>query len=116
VLIETMEPLRDVPQAATIEFTIDAEHPNVTLAAMFAPSPDWCAVAANVQLMQDGKFADKVSVDLIAWDMGTDSATSYRALDSDTKPHGKIAKQDSPYFQKNGAANPVGKVTFTRLP
>ena len=116
VLIETMDPLRSVPQTATTEFTIDAQHPTVTIAAMIAPSPDWCAVAANVPLMQDGKFADQVSVELIAWDMGTDSGTSYRAFDSDTKPRAKIAKNDSPYFQKNGAPNPVGKVTFTRLP
>jgi hypothetical protein len=115
-LIETMEPLRDVPQTATTEFTIDAQHPTVTVAAMIAPSPDWCAVAANVPLMKDGKFVDQVSVELIAWDMGTDSATSYRAFDSDTKPRGKISKSESPYFQKNGAPNPVGRVTFTRLP
>jgi hypothetical protein len=88
----------------------------VTIAAMIAPSPDWCAVAANVPLMRDGEFADEVSVELTAWDMGTDSAGSYRAFDSDTRPRGEIAKSDSPYFQKDGAPNPVGRVTFTRLP
>jgi hypothetical protein len=115
-LIETMEPLRDVPQTATTEFTIDEQHPTVTIAAMIAPSPDWCAVAANVPLMKAGEFADRVSVDLIAWDVGTDSADSYRAFDSDTKPRGVISNSDLPRFQKNGAPNPVGRVTFTRLP
>jgi hypothetical protein len=88
----------------------------VTIAAMIAPSPDWCAVAANVPLMKAGEFADRVSVDLIAWDVGTDSADSYRAFDSDTKPRGVISNSDLPRFQKNGAPNPVGRVTFTRLP
>lgn len=115
-LIETSDPLRDVPQTAMAEFEVDTLHPTVTIAAMIAPSPDWCAVATDVPLVQDGKFADRVSADLVAWDMGTDSASSYRALDSDSKPRGQIMMSDSPYFQKNGAANPVGKVTFTRLP
>jgi hypothetical protein len=115
-LIETTDPLRSVPQTAETEFQIDTEHPSVTIAAMIAPSPDWCAVAADVRLVENGEFADVVSVDLIAWDMGTDSAESYRALDSDTSPRAPIQKSASPYFQKQGAANPVGKVTFTRLP
>ncbi len=115
-LIETADPLRDVPQTAMTEFEVDTLHPTVTIAAMIAPSPDWCAVATDVALVQDGKFADRVSADLVAWDMGTDSAGSYRALDSDSNPRGQIMPSDSAYFRKNGAANPVGKVTFTRLP
>jgi len=115
-LIETSDPLRSVPETAMAEFEVDTEHPTVTIAAMIAPSPDWCAVAVDVALVKDRKFADRVSADLIAWDMGTDSATSYRALDSDTQPREAIEMSHSPYFQKDGAANPVGKVTFTRLP
>jgi hypothetical protein len=116
-LIETSEPLRDVPQTAMTEFEVDTLHPTVTIAAMIAPSPDWCAVATDVVLVQNGRFADRVSVDLVAWDMGTDSADSYRAFDDDSNPRGRVMPSDSPYFQqKNGASNPVGKVTFTRLP
>ncbi len=47
-LIETPDPLRSVPGKATTTFEIDAAHPMVTIAAMIAPSPDWCAVAADV--------------------------------------------------------------------
>jgi hypothetical protein len=117
-LIETSDPLRDVPQTAMAEFEIDTLHPTVTIAAMIAPSPDWCAVATDVVLVQDGKFEDRVSAELVAWDMGTDSATSYRALDKDSQPREPIMPSASPYFRngENGAANPVGRVTFTRLP
>lgn len=114
-LIETAEPLREVPQTAVVEFDADDAHPTVTIAAMIAPSPDWCAVAVDVALVRDGKFADSVQADLVAWDMGTDAATSYRAFDADMSPRGPIAPSAAPFFQKGGAQNPVGRVTFTRI-
>ncbi len=46
--------------------------------------------------------------------MGTDSATSYRALDDETQPRGPIQLNDSPYFVKAGKRVPVGSVTFVR--
>ncbi len=112
-LIETGDPLRDAPQKAVVELEIDASHPMVSIAAMIAPSPDWCAVAPDVLLVEDGRFVDGRSVPLRAWDMGTDSATSYRALDADMQPRGPIEPSDSKYFA--GSAATVGSVTFTRI-
>jgi hypothetical protein len=113
-LIETAEPLRSAPGQATASFEIDAQHPMVSIAAMIAPSPDWCALAADVLLYQDGEWIQKKTVPLQAWDMGTDSAASYRALDSDTQPRGSIQPSESPYFVKDGKRVPVGSVTFVR--
>jgi hypothetical protein len=113
-LIETSEPLRDVPGLATTSFDIDAAHPMVSIAAMIAPSPDWCAVAADVALHENGQWVAKKTVALEAWDMGTDSATSYRALDDDTQPRGSLQLNDLPYFVKAGKRMPVGSVTFVR--
>lgn len=112
-LIETSDPLRDVPQTAVAEFEIDESHPMVSIAAMIAPSPDWCAVAADVLLVEDGRFVASRSVPLRAWDVGTDSATSYRALDADMQPRGPIGPSGSTYFA--GGAATVGRVTFTRI-
>ena len=113
-LIETPDPIRSVPGMATAGFEIDAAHPLVSIAAMIAPSPDWCAVAADVALYENGQWVAKKTVELVAWDMGTDSAASYRALDADTHPHGMLARSDSPYFVKAGRPLPVGSVTFVR--
>jgi len=115
-LIETGDPLRSVPASAVADFDVDAGHSRVSIAAMIAPSPDWCAVAADVELMEDGHFVQEKTVTLQAWDAGTDSATSYRALDADMQPRGPMQPSDSPYFQPNGAPTSVGRVTFTRLP
>ena len=113
-LIETPDPLRSVPESAKAAFEIDSAHPMVSIAAMIAPSPDWCAVAADVVLFENGQWVEKKTVDLVAWDMGTDSATSYRALDADTQPHGMIQRSESPYFVKSGMPVAVGRVTFVR--
>jgi hypothetical protein len=113
-LIETPDPLRSVPGGATATFEIDADHPMVSIAAMIAPSPDWCAVAADVGLLENGQWVARKTVTLEAWDVGTDSATSYRALDDDTQPRAAIELNPSPYFVKAGARVPVGSVTFIR--
>ena len=46
--------------------------------------------------------------------VGTDAATSYRALDADMQPREPIELSTRPYFQKDGMRMPVGKVTFVR--
>jgi len=113
-LIETADPIRSVGGKGVATFEIDAAHPQVSIAAMIAPSPDWCAVAADVALYENGQWVAKKTLTLEAWDMGTDSATSYRALDADTQPRGQVQPSDSQYFAKNGKRIPVGTVTFTR--
>jgi hypothetical protein len=113
-LIETADPLRSVPGSAVAVFEIDEQHPMVSIAAMIAPSPDWCAVAADVSLLENGAWVASKTVTLEAWDVGTDSATTYRALDADMQPRGKEQLNDSPYFASGDKSNPVGRVTFVR--
>jgi hypothetical protein len=113
-LIETAEPLRSAPGRATGSFAIDAAHPMVSIAAMIAPSPDWCAVAADVALFENGEWVAKKTVSLEAWDAGTDSASSYRAADADSQPKMPIRLNELPYFMKDGKRVPVGSVTFIR--
>jgi hypothetical protein len=113
-LIETPDPLRSVPGKAVASFDIDAAHPMVSLAAMIAPSPDWCAIAADVALFENGAWVERKTVTLEAWDVGTDSARSYRALDADTQPRAPIQRSTLPYFVTEGRSVPVGSVTFVR--
>lgn len=113
-LIETKDPLRSVPETARASFEIDAQHPMVSIAAMIAPSPDWCAIATDVALFENGEWVAQKTVALEAFDVGTDSATSYRALDDDSMPRGQIVLNGLPYFVQNGKRVPVGTVTFVR--
>lgn len=113
-LIETAEPLRSVPGKAMASFEIDSAHPMVSIAAMIAPSPDWCAMAADVALFENGEWVAQKTVALEAFDAGTDSAQSYRALDDDTQPRAPIQLNALPYFVMDGKRVPVGTVTFIR--
>jgi hypothetical protein len=113
-LIETPDPIRNVPGSAEAVFEIDADHPKVSIAAMIAPSPDWCAVATDVALAENGGFVAEKTVVLYAWDAGTDSATSYRALDADMQPRGPMRPSDSAYFVRDGSPVPVGRVIFVK--
>jgi hypothetical protein len=113
-LIETPDPIRSAPGQALAEFEIDAAHPMVSIAAMIAPSPDWCAVAAGVSLLEDGRFVAEKTVWLEPWDAGTDAATSYRAFDQDMQPRGPMQRSDAPYFVRDGDRSAVGRVTFVR--
>ena len=113
-LIETSDPLRGVPEKATASFEVDAAHPMVSIAAMIAPSPDWCAIAADVNLLENGEWVAKKTLALEAFDAGTDSAQSYRALDSDTQPRTPLMLNALPYFVMDGKRVPVGTVTFIR--
>jgi len=113
-LIETADPIREAPGDAVATFEIDSAHPMVSIAAMIAPSPDWCAVASDVSLMEGGDWVATRTVTLYGWDVGTDSATTYRAFDADMKPRGSISQLGAPYFARNGQPTPVGQVTFVR--
>jgi hypothetical protein len=113
-LIETPDPLRSAPQQAVATFEIDSAHPMVSIAAMVAPSPDWCAIAADVPLFENGEWVARKTLTLEAWDVGTDSATSYRAFDDDTQPRQPIQLNVLPYFVKDRKRVPVGSVTFVR--
>lgn len=113
-VIETGDPIRSAPGRAVSEFDADEGHSRVSIAAMIAPSPDWCAVAVDVDLFENGEWVAERTVALTAWDVGTDSATSYRALDADMQPRGQVGPSDSPYFVRDGRAVPVGTVRFVR--
>jgi Spondin_N len=113
-LIETADPIRSVPGSGVAVFEVDAAHPMVDIGAMIAPSPDWCAVATDVDLRDGAGWVAEKTVTLYPWDMGTDKATSYRAFDDDQQPRGPVQPSDSPYFVKDGKPTPVGTVRFVK--
>ncbi len=113
-MIETTDPLRKLPGQASTTFTIDENHPLVSLVAMIAPSPDWFTGVSAVNLRENGAWVQKKTVTLYAWDAGTDGGTSYRSFDKEMQPRGTIGMNQSPYFMAGGKPTPVGSVTFVR--
>lgn len=103
-------PLWTVPGATSFGFEITPGFPLVTLVAMIAPSPDWFVGVEGLDLRPGGQWASQITVDLYAWDAGTDSGQGYSSGDSPTNPPVPIfAITDGPFTP----GVPIGTLTFT---
>lgn len=92
-------------------FTLTADHPEVTLVTMIAPSPDWFVGVHGLDLRASGSWADQVTVPLFAYDAGTDSGLNFTSPNQDTNPQDPITLlTGGPFF----GTTPLGSFTFTR--
>lgn len=89
---------------------VDSEFPLLTLVSMIAPSPDWI-VAINGYNLQDssGEWKTSVTLDLFAYDAGTDSGSNYTSGNMVTNPAQSISMLNSNPI--NG--NKMGTLTIT---
>ncbi|KAI0563382.1 Spondin [Gracilaria domingensis] len=79
-----------------LKFTVDCEHPFITVVSMIAPSPDWLVQISNINLVRRGSFIKRRSGRLIAYDAGTDDGGDFTnpadaSLDMPTEPQLNIA-------------------------
>ena len=98
------------PGAVSLSFIATQSHSQLTLVSMIAPSPDWFAGLAGFELMTGGDWLGSASIDLFAYDAGTDSGTNYVAADADMNPPQSIARIDGAPF--NGVS--VGTFRLVR--
>jgi hypothetical protein len=109
------EPLKDFAQTVTTQVNVDGDHPLVSLAAMIAPSPDWFAGVADVNLMENGAWVATKTVDVQPYDSGGDGGDTYLARDADANPKQPTKVSDDRHFTKDGAVMPVARITFTKM-
>lgn len=115
-LLENADPLKDFGKTLTTEVPVDGAHPQVSLVAMIAPSPDWFAGVRDVSLVEDGQWVAEKTVDLLPYDSGGDDGTTFRADDADTNPKKPTSSQKgNPHFVVGGKLLPVASVTFKKL-
>lgn len=100
--------------AALSDVVLDQEFPYITLVSMVAPSPDWF-IAINSESLRSGNNAvnngwkDTYTVDMFAYDAGTDEGTNYTSTDAASNPRTNIEKiNDAPINGKR-----MGTITFT---
>ena len=108
-------PLFKFPGSIAATFMADGAHAYVSVAAMVAPSPDWFTGVSHVALMKGGRWIEKATFPLYAWDAGTDRGTTYAAADQDAMPRQSVRLNAAPHFRGAKSLNPVGTVTFTRI-
>ncbi|MYB31263.1 MAG: hypothetical protein F4Y20_01665, partial [Acidobacteria bacterium] len=79
------------PGTARLSFKATAEHPLMTLVSMIAPSPDWFVGVDGMPLMHAGGcWMERIGVELIGLDAGTDSGATFTAPNADVTPHEPI--------------------------
>jgi hypothetical protein len=112
-LVET-DPIRDMSKPQRAEIRLTDRHPMVSAVAMIAPSPDWFAGVANVNLKEGGSWVASKTVELYAYDSGGDDGTTYTADDQDTNPKKATTVLKDAHFVINGQRPPVAMLTFTK--
>ncbi|MDE2881492.1 MAG: spondin domain-containing protein [Acidobacteriota bacterium] len=78
------------PGSARLLVEATEELPLMTLVSMIAPSPDWFVGVSGMPLMEDGCWKERIEVELVGYDAGTDSGATFTARDADVTPHEPI--------------------------
>jgi hypothetical protein len=107
-------PLRDFTDSIVTTLQVDAAHPAVSFVGMIAPSPDWFFGASNVTLRENGQWAASKTLQLYAYDAGSDDGTTYKAPDRDVSPKKATMQSMTRHFTNAGAPVAVATVTLTR--
>ncbi|GAA4235896.1 hypothetical protein GCM10022291_18900 [Postechiella marina] len=92
---------------------VSEDFPLVTLISMVAPSPDWFIAVTNENLRSGlltlNGWKDTYTIDVFAYDAGTDNGTNYNASNSANTPRTNIFKINNAPI--NG--NKMATLTFT---
>ncbi|MEW4925215.1 spondin domain-containing protein [Algibacter sp. 2305UL17-15] len=100
--------------AALSGVSIAEDFPYITLVSMVAPSPDWFIAVNNLNLRSgnpsvNNGWKDTFTMDVFAYDAGTDSGTDYGSGNSVTSPREPITMISGPPINGNRMAT----ITFT---
>ena len=97
-----------------LTFEVNEEYPLVSFLTMIAPSPDWFVGVSRLDLRDGGDFVDSLTVDLFAYDAGTENGTLFSTDNPATDPQGTITSVDQAALF--GGSSPVARATFTLVP
>ena len=106
------EPVRLSPGSGSATFTATEQHPLATVVTMLAPSPDWFVGTNGLDLRTPDGWADRVEVDAVVYDAGTDDGTTYTAANASRAERAPITLVD--YAPLAGTS--VGTLVFERVP
>ncbi|MDJ0790025.1 MAG: spondin domain-containing protein [Myxococcota bacterium] len=95
-----------------LPFSVDADHPFVSIVTMVAPSPDWFVGVHGLDLRDGGGFVETLVVDLFAYDAGTEEGTAFSGSNPPSPPGGVITLVDQAAIF--GGTSPVARLTFVR--
>ncbi|MCF6261990.1 MAG: spondin domain-containing protein [Xanthomonadales bacterium] len=93
-----------------IEFDVSESHPLFSIVTMIAPSPDWFVGAHGIDLLNNnGVWISELTVDLLPYDAGTDSGSTFTSANSATSPRVPIQQINQSPLPGNV---PLGSLIF----
>ena len=99
------------------KFMVKDEYSILSLITMIAPSPDWFVGVDSFDLCGNaGRWKDNVMINLLPWDAGTDSGTSFTSANIPTIPY-DVIKRITGYSNtviKSDASKPFAKLTLEK--
>lgn len=100
------------PGSTSLTVDVSQQFPLVTLVTMVAPSPDWFVGVHGLDLRNAAGWKNQLTLDLYAYDAGTEQGTGFSLSNPDTVPRQPIALLGTPF----AAGSPrLGTFTFTRI-
>jgi hypothetical protein len=105
----------DYPRNSEITLGFDDAHIMVTVLSKIKPSPDWFVGANNVQLYVNGAWLDTLSVNIVAYDAGTDMGTSFESADQPNNPAQPVSIITTSPLAENGTVAPLARVSFKKV-
>lgn len=101
--------------ADELEVVVARATPLLSLVTMLAPSPDWFVGVVDLPLFENGQWTERIELDLIPWDAGTDSGTEFTSDNADTEPREPIAGPREPTYIAASAESRFGYVVIERI-
>ena len=97
---------------ASIDFDISLSHSLVSIVTMIAPSPDWFVGIHGIDLLDNQFWVADAMYELLPYDSGTDSGTTFTSPNQATTPPEAISQINENPFPNNV---PLGVLFFERL-
>ena len=104
----------DTPGSNTLELELDQDHSLLSAVSMLAPSPDWFVARNSVELFKDGQWLETIELTMEPYDAGTDSETTFTAIDLDTSPAKTISPPVDSVFINAADENDFATITITK--
>ena len=103
-----------LPGTAQAMIKANDAHPLFSFSAMVAPSPDWFYGVPNVSLKRNGRWVNNISMNVMAYDAGTDSGRKFQNMpDYPTRPPQSVSVLGQPLWR--GRPGTFARLTLTRV-
>jgi len=103
---------------STIEFQLSftKNFSSISFASMIAPSPDWFTGINNYNLIQDNKWVDDITIDLLVYDAGTEDGDVFGYDSPATSPLQNVSLLKAVNATVLANGNPlIGKIATLRF-